>query len=119
MKRRALALATVVATVLPGCVPGTSANPTPGQVGLAISASDIEFIPDTLVAPARASLDVQFHNHSNEPHTLIFLEPISLNPEQVVQPGQMLNVSFVAPAAGEYVFVCNVHEGMTGTLRVT
>ena len=105
--------------MLPGCAPGASANPTPEQVGLAISASDTEFIPETLVAPARASLAIQFHNHSNEPHTLIFLEPIALNPEQVVQPGQMLNVTFMAPAAGDYMFLCNVHEGMTGTLRVT
>ena len=118
MKRRALVFASVTAMVLAGCGPGATGT-TPGDVGLAISASDTSFIPETLIVPARSAVALQFHNHSNEPHTLIFLEPISLNPEQLVQPGTVLNVAFTAPGTGDYIFVCNVHEGMTGTLRVT
>ena len=101
-----------------GCVPIASADPSTVPVGLALAANDSEFIPATLVAPARMPVTVMFQNYSNEPHTLIFLEPISVNPEQVVEPGQSLTVAFSTPAAGEYTFLCNVHEGMTGTLRI-
>ena len=35
-----------------------------------------------------------------------------------MDPGIEETVQFVAPAAGSYTFVCTVHLGMTGELRV-
>lgn len=55
---------------------------------------------------------------SREPHTLIFPAPISVNAGQLVATGQIAVVDLTTPAAGDYAFLCNVHQGMTGILRV-
>jgi plastocyanin len=107
-----------VAAVGSGCVTLATPGPSTAEVVVTMSASDTEFLPEVLAAPAQTAIAVSFRNDSSEPHTLIFLEPISINHGAVVEPGDSQTLLFNTPAAGDYAFVCNVHEGMTGILRV-
>ena len=83
-----------------------------------LSATDVAFVPTSVAVPAHSHVGVEFRNESSEPHTLILLDPLRLSSGRVVEPGQQETLTFVAPAAGTYDFVCNVHEGMVGTLIV-
>ncbi len=93
-------------------------GPIPPVEVRVLSASDFEFEPTTVSVPAGARVNLTFRNDSSEPHTLIMLEPIALNSGRLVHPGEVESLEFVAPSAGSYTFVCNVHEGMVGTLLV-
>jgi plastocyanin len=86
------------------------------ELGLAATSS--QFVPESLSAPRNTPLRITFRNSSSEPHTLIFPEPIAVNPGEVVGAGQTFVVDLTIPSAGDYTFLCNVHEGMTGILRV-
>ena len=117
----AMALATMLLGTALGVVgcsfAGAPASPA-ARLVRTISASSTVFIPSVLKVPPDAPVSVIFRNNSREPHTFIFLSPISAGTDEPVAPGQSRTVEFTAPGPGDYSFVCNVHEGMTGTLRV-
>ena len=81
-------------------------------------ASGFAFAPDPLPIPARRPVSITFHNTTDAPHTLILLDPIGVGTRDAVPAGGTVRVDFVAPGPGTYRFVCNVHDGMTGTLEV-
>jgi plastocyanin len=83
---------------------------------LVLSATDVAFVPTSVAVPAHGHVSLEFRNESSEPHTLILLDPLRLSSGRVVEPGQAETLEFVAPAPGTYDFLCNVHEGMVGTL---
>jgi plastocyanin len=87
-------------------------------VARTISASTSVFIPTILSVPERSRVTLTFRNSSSEPHTLILLEPIGVETAGVVLAQTSQTLAFTSPRRGDYVFVCNVHEGMAGTLRV-
>jgi plastocyanin len=80
--------------------------------------SDFAFAPDPLVAPASTALTLTFRNATAAPHTLILLGPIDVRTTAAVSAGGAARLDFTTPTAGTYRFVCNVHEGMAGTLEV-
>jgi plastocyanin len=83
-----------------------------------ISASTTVFIPTVLSVPGEMQVSLTFRNDSSEPHTFILLEPIGVGTDRVVLAGSSRTLNFTAPSPGDYTFVCNVHENMTGILRV-
>ena len=118
MRHSFRAVALLGAIAVAGCGAEVTPSSTSQPLALNLSASATEFVPELLTAPAGTPVRVAFSNGSNEPHTLIFPEPISVNTGQLVQPGETITVDLTTPTAGEYAFLCNVHEGMTGILRV-
>ena len=114
----ALAMVLLGAALVVGCSPAGSPATPPASLVRTISASSTVFIPNVLRVPPDTPVSVTFRNNSGEPHTFIFLDPITAGTDEPVTPGQSRTVQFTAPGPGEYTFVCNVHEGMTGTLRV-
>jgi plastocyanin len=82
--------------------------------------SERRFIPSVVTVRAGATVRVVFRNQSSESHNLSFtgaLEPVRT--QTIMDPGQEETLTFVAPAPGSYPFVCSVHLGMGGELRVT
>lgn len=113
-----LAVVLLGATLAVGCAPAAVPQSPAAGLERTISASSTVFIPSVLRVPPDTPISVTFRNNSGEPHTFIFLSPVSAGTDESVAPGQSRTVEFTAPGPGEYTFVCNVHEGMTGTLRV-
>jgi len=102
-----------------------SAEPTPvpqssggGTAALAVHATNFSFSPGTLTVTTGALVTIHFVNDDQSiPHNIAFdlAEPQSTTP----CPGPCTaDLTFDAPAPGEYVFNCSVHPYMTGTLRV-
>ncbi len=122
MGRRIVGIAPV-ALVLFGAalVVGGSSALGPTSTGLpvtrTISASTTVFIPAVLSVPGEMPVSLTFRNDSSEPHTFILLEPIGVGTDRVVLAGSSRTLNFTAPPPGDYTFVCNVHENMTGILR--
>ena len=123
MRSRFIATAPLVMVVLGtvlvvgGGLGAASASPG-ADVVRTISARTTVFIPAALAVPPHAQVSLTVRNDSTEPHTMILLDPIAVGTDPVVDPGSSRTIQFTAPGAGEYTFVCNVHEGMTGVLRV-
>jgi len=105
------------ALVVGGSWPIAPTDPNAG-VTRTISASSTVFIPTILSVPGGRRIALTFRNDSSEPHTLILLEPIGAGTDRVVLAGTTQTLDFTAPGPGDYTFVCNVHEGMAGILRV-
>jgi plastocyanin len=77
------------------------------------------FDPAGVTVPAGAEVALTFENRSTTvPHNLTFGDPINAATATIVQPGASETVTFTAPDAGEYEFVCTLHPGMSGTLIV-
>jgi plastocyanin len=85
---------------------------------VALSEKEFAFSPQPLVVPARTAVSIAFRNLTAAPHTLIILAPISAGSDQSVPAHGTSRIEFVTPDPGTYGFVCNVHEGMTGTMVV-
>lgn len=114
-------------------VPGMSMSPDPGGAtpsthpaapgtpALDISARNLAFDTDLLQAPAGQAFVLEFAN--NDPGIPHNVEIRDANGTSVFR-GQIITgpstVSYQVPplAAGSYVFVCDVHPTMTGTLAV-
>jgi len=82
------------------------------------SGTALLFEPGDLTVPAGGEVVLTFENQSTMPHNLTFQAPISAATATIVDPGAAETITFTAPAAGEYVFVCTLHPGMEGTLIV-
>lgn len=95
----------------------------------------LQFTPDSPSIPAAAKVDLTFRNAGNLDHNLIIadgeLDLFDLSEAHalagistgIVPGGEITTLSFKAPPAGIYKFVCVVPghaaAGMTGTLTVT
>ncbi len=78
----------------------------------------LQFEPGEVTVSAGAEVVLTFENRSTMPHNLTFEAPIPAATATIVDPGASETITFTAPAAGEYVFVCTLHPGMSGTLIV-
>jgi plastocyanin len=99
---------------------GSIAAPSPA-VRLQISTSTGDpnaYVPSVLTAPSHTLVAVDFTNASTLEHNLVFIAPISGRTRDIVPPTETDSVQIQTPAAGDYRFVCTIHEEMTGTLFV-
>ena len=99
---------------------GSSATVSDGTVE--VTAADLEFNVETIVAPADEAFTVSFTNNEAVPHNFSVYteeggEEIAVG--NVIDEGETDEVSVDALEPGEYFFVCDVHPTeMTGTLVV-
>ena len=127
LKGPGLAAATGLAAVLVAACTGWPFSPgeghaTPGPVSVEVGTAegaDHRFVPALVSVPAGAEVRLVFHNRSTASHNLSFTGPLEpIRTRTIMEPGEQEVVEFVAPAPGSYPFVCTVHEGMSGELRV-
>jgi plastocyanin len=105
-------------------VPASAAPGTPAAAGapLHISAQNIQFDTDHLEAPAEQAFVLEFDNNDpGVPHNVEIRDASGASEfkgEIITGPAQ---VSYQIPAlaAGSYVFLCDVHPTMTGTVTVS
>lgn len=102
----------------------------PGPVTLEVRTSGAYpvnpgFAPAALEAPAGAAVTVKFANAETAPlatHDWV-LEGVEGAATDKIAPGETDEVTFTAPAPGEYAYFCSVGDhrarGMEGTLTVT
>jgi plastocyanin len=118
----ALALGACAGTTTPTPGDGPQTQGTPSDVVEITVGTDsgtaLLFEPLEVTVPAGVEVVLTFENQSTVPHNLTFEAPISAATATIVDPGAAETITFTAPAAGEYVFVCTLHPGMSGTLIV-
>jgi len=109
------------------CVAGpvsTPVQPTSpsGPVTVTISTaagSDQRFVPAMVTVPSASEIRLVFRNQSSESHNLSFTGPLEpIRTQTIMEPGKEEILTFVSPNPGAYPFVCTVHVGMSGELRV-
>jgi plastocyanin len=103
------------ATTAPAA-PATPAPSAPAGAGT-LTAADFAFSPAELTFPGGAEITFAFKNDDSAPHNFT-LEGVD-GVDEDVSPGAETQVSFPAPAPGDYKFHCSVHPSMTGTLTVS
>jgi plastocyanin len=126
MKLRAIFLAGGLAAALSltGCGGGGGGSTTGGEEGPATitigtdKGTELKFVPDTVEAPANTPVELVFKNESTVPHNFQFTQGITAPTVDILQAGDSATIEFTTPAAGDYTFVCPIHPGMEGTLRV-
>lgn len=100
----------------------TAAGSNGGPIEVTIQSdagTRFRFSPDQVEVPAGAEVALTFENLSTVPHNLTFGSPIDATTSTVVDGGTSEEISLTAPGPGDYRFVCTIHTGMEGTLRVT
>lgn len=120
-------LATLVlalALAAAGCG-GTTVSTQLGTVsdGLSISAANLQFDRTELSIPADVAVALVFENRDSAPHNIAIYADASAG--QALFVGEIFSgpgsrgYDLPALAAGTYIFRCDVHQEMTGTLVVT
>lgn len=140
-----LAFACCTATAVSAqAAPGSTTPDT--TVTMKSSGSALEFLPATLSLKTGLRVRIRYTNDGSLPHNLVFVKdvadldelsteaygaaesgfvPVELKEKllawsTLVSPSQTVDVDFVVPAPGEYMFLCLFpgHSGMMfGTLR--
>lgn len=114
-----------VAVILVACSGGGGggnggASPAPGD--LTISADNLEFNTDALIAAAGEAFTIGFTNNDSAPHNVSIYNNESrsetLFPGDVIGGGEGITYDVPALEAGEYYFLCDLHPEMNGTLTV-
>ena len=127
MRRPGLAAATGIAAILVAACAGGPIGPgagraTPGPVTVEIETgegADHRFVPALVSVSAGAEVRLVFQNRSTASHNLSFTGALErIRTRTIIEPGEQELVEFAAPAPGSYPFVCTIHEGMSGELRV-
>jgi plastocyanin len=89
---------------------------------LQISARNIQFSTNQLTAPADEPFKIQFENQEGAPHNVSIYNDESRSQKIFVQEpfSGPQTVTYDVPAipAGSYIFLCDVHPDMKGTLTV-
>ena len=104
--------------VLMGCSVFAGLEPKLRIVVAAGPAEVHQFRPETIEAPARTVVAIDFTNVSALDHNFVFIDPIVARSREIVGPGTSDTIQFETPTAGSYSWVCTVHEDMRGTLLV-
>jgi plastocyanin len=102
--------------------PAPAGSPVAAGANLHIAAQNIQFDTDHLEAPAGQAFVLEFDNNDpGIPHNVEIKDATGAS----VFKGQIITgpakVSYQVPAlpAGSYMFLCDVHPNMVGTLTVT
>jgi plastocyanin len=105
--------------------PATAPSAAPGLPdpdALQISAKDLRFSTAQLSAPADKPFSIVFENQDGAPHNVSIYKDEALSQKVFGQDpfGGPASQTYAIPAlaAGSYVFVCDVHRDMRGTLSV-
>ncbi len=107
----------------------------PSAVVLAVAARDVAFDPTALTVPAGAAVTVNLTNQGMLEHNWVVVpanvdlatatvaDATNQADSGMVTGGQSTTLTFTAPAAGDYHFLCTVPghaaAGMVGTFTVT
>ena len=118
-----LALLALVLVAFAACSSGgaaASASP-PSGVDASIDAKDLKFVVSTLTLPAGKPVRLFFRNLDGAPHNVAIYADAGAT--QKVFVGETITnaattYEIPAIAAGQYVFRCDVHPDMKGTLTV-
>ena len=101
----------------PGSGPAGAPPGPSGPVSTTITASGLSFVQRLITARTGASVTVTLVNNDVlVPHD-ISIAGVASAPSCV--GGCTTSVTFIAPAPGNYTFVCTVHPDMAGTFRVS
>ena len=84
-----------------------------GGTALTVEASDFQFEPSELTAPAGEQVTVEFTNSDDAPHTFT-IEAFDCDTGSV-ESGQSAELSFTMPDA-DTGWICTIHPDMKGTL---
>ena len=84
-----------------------------GGTVLAVEASDFQYEPAELVAPAGEQVTVEFTNSDEAPHTFT-IEAFDCDTGSI-DSGQSAELSFTMPDA-DTGWICTIHPDMKGTL---
>jgi plastocyanin len=109
------------ALTLTGCGGGGTTGAEAGPPTITVSTdkgTELKFVPDTVEAPANTPVELVFKNEATVPHNFQFTQGITAQTEDIIQPGDSATLKFTTPAAGDYKFICPIHPGMEGTLKV-
>jgi plastocyanin len=113
--RPRIAVIAVLAVLLPGCGgnggSAAGSGPSPGPARIEIR--DFKFVPDTLSVPSGQVVTVV--NDDTTAHTVTARDGSFDSGD--LAPGK--SYTFTAGAAGQHPFICNIHQYMTGTLRIS
>lgn len=115
-----LTTAALAAGLLAGCAGGAektgnvSSGPAAGEA-VEIEAGDNFFEPEAVTLEAGEEVTVEITNAGGIPHDWTIEEPaVSTG---VLQAGDVAHATFTVPDE-DVTFVCTLHRGMEGTLRV-
>jgi len=103
----------------PPSSPSTSGSSAPTGAVLHISAQSIAFDTNHLEAPAGQAFVLDFDNNDpGIPHNVEIKDAngMSMFKGQIITGPAKISYQVPALAAGTYMFVCDVHPNMTGTL---
>ena len=93
-------------------------RPAAGPVSVTLRAYNLAFEPRSVTVASGASVTLILQNaDTSVPHNLGVTVPGTEHTQDCAGPC-VATLSFVAPASGSYVFYCNIHAGMDGTLTV-
>jgi plastocyanin len=99
---------------------GSPASSDPNA--LQISARNLQFSTNELSAPADTAFKIEFDNQEGAPHNVSIYNDESRSQKLFVKDpfGGPQKVTYDVPAlaAGSYIFLCDVHPDMKGTLTV-
>jgi len=111
----ALLLALALALAACAGAPPVAPSGTPA-VTVQLAADDLEFDRDRLSVPAGVPFAIAFENRESPPHN------VTIRGEQPLFVGETFSGpdqrTYLVPSlpAGEYVFLCDVHPEMRGTV---
>jgi plastocyanin len=103
-------------------VPVPAGSPVTAGATLHIAAQNIAFDTDHLEAPAGQAFVLEFANNDpGVPHNVEIKNAsgASMFKGQIITGPAKMSYQVPALAAGSYMFVCDVHPNMTGTLTVS
>ncbi|MGE5156267.1 MAG: cupredoxin domain-containing protein [Betaproteobacteria bacterium] len=101
--------------------PAPTGSAAPVVTTVAISAQNIQFDTDHLEAPAGQAWVLEFSNNdAGVPHNVEILDAggASVFKGEIVTGPTKVSYEMPALPAGTYMFLCDVHPTMTGTLTV-
>lgn len=97
--------------------PETTAAGGGGENELKLTAKGIAWDTTSLQLTSGTSYKLEVSNQDSIEHNFTFTEG---NANQDIEGGEDATISFTAPAAGSYQFMCKYHPGaMKGTVTVT
>jgi plastocyanin len=115
-------LGVLLGPLLAGCVTaGTGGQASQTAVGVTITSAPGEtlaFEPLVTTVSAGRPIAMTFQNASDLAHNLTFTDGLTAATRTIVEPGASDALLLDPPGAGEYRFICTIHDGMTGTLIV-
>jgi plastocyanin len=120
-----LSLVMLVVATVAACA-GASGNatpPPPREPGaLTIAAKDLAFSASALTAPANEALQIVFDNEDGAPHNVAIYRDMAATDrvfgEEPFGGPRVATYTVPALAPGTYLFRCDVHPDMKGTLSV-